>query len=308
MTSLDLSGNNLTSIKLPNSSSLKILSLYQNQLSSINLSPAPNITNLDISDNNLTSIDLSTTSNISKVNVSYNHLTKLDLQSNSNITQLYSSNNNISNFISPTNYSSNSRFDLSHQLISYDNISNVDRSALFINPVKYNHDNLLPDSISNNGTYDDHLIYWSELPADISSLFFKFNLQKGKIQYSGKVNLNLIDVSSQPTNVIPDLNFKQVLNRQLGKSDLYSPVTSKEIAAFTIIYAYDKGIKSAQGIEHATNLEQLNLTSINFGDIKAIENLDLSNNNIAEIDIYNMTNINIVNLQKKRTNKYKFIQ
>lgn len=302
LTYLDLSGNNLISIKLPNSTSLKSLYIYENQLTSIDLSNLPSLINLDISDNNITTIDLSLNLKLSKINLSYNQLSKLDLQSNSAINQLYASNNKIANFISPDKQNTNARFDISNQMVSYDNISNVNRSALFINPVKYNQESVDPDSISNNGNYDEDMIGWSELPADISSVFFKFDLQQGKLNYSGKVSLNLVDGSSQPTNVIPDLNFKQVLNRQLANYDLYAPISSTEMAAFTSIYAYDKNIQSAQGIEHATNLEQLNLSSNQLTTIDISHNtklvrVELDFNKLDGIDISKNTKLDYLSLQ-----------
>ncbi|MCQ2528011.1 MAG: DUF4214 domain-containing protein [Saccharofermentans sp.] len=118
LTSIDVSGNELTgldlskntklkyvransnqymsSLKLPNSSSLTEVYVYFNSLSSVDLSGCPNLDILEIYQNNLTSLNVSACKNITWIRCFRNNLTSLDISQNSKLSVLECYGNSIS--------------------------------------------------------------------------------------------------------------------------------------------------------------------------------------------------------------------
>ena len=131
---------------------------------------------------------------------------------------------------------------------------------------------------------------------------------------------------------IPDANLRAVIADSLGKAR-GAPITRAEMATLTRIDAPNKGIRNLTGLEHATNLQTLelgrvrvndewvnsndisnlsplsnltNLTSLSLGsnsisDISALSNLTnltwlfLSNNSISDISaLSNLTNLTVL--------------
>ena len=87
-TSLDCSGNGITSIDLSNNSKLEKLHCGSNKLTSLDLSNNSGLTNLLCPDNQFTSLVLPQNSKITQLNCEWNKLTELDLSKQRKLTDL----------------------------------------------------------------------------------------------------------------------------------------------------------------------------------------------------------------------------
>ena len=95
LTTLDCSGNNLTSLDLSKNTNLGILTCSGNNLKSLDLSKNIKLSQLDCRVNNLTSLDLSKNTNLEILDCNKNNLTSLDLSKNIKLSQLTCSGNNL---------------------------------------------------------------------------------------------------------------------------------------------------------------------------------------------------------------------
>ena len=111
---------------------------------------------------------------------------------------------------------------------------------------------------------------------------------------------------------IPDANLRAVIADSLDKAS-GAPITRAEMATLTRIDAPNKGIRNLTGLEHATNLQWLNLgiepvnnQLVNSNDISNLSSLsnltnlrllDISGNSISNISpLSNLTNLIYLNL------------
>ena len=106
---------------------------------------------------------------------------------------------------------------------------------------------------------------------------------------------------------IPDANLRAVIADSLGNARNAS-ITRAEMATLTRIDAYNKGIRSLTGLEHATNLQRLDLGYVRVNDelvnsndisnlsplsnLTKLTSLSLSDNSISDISaLSNLTNL-----------------
>ena len=80
---------------------------------------------------------------------------------------------------------------------------------------------------------------------------------------------------------IPDANLRAVIADSLGKTS-GEAITTAEMATLTSLVAHNKGIRDLTGLEHATNLEVLNLDDNSISDISALSGLT----NLIELYLY----------------------
>ena len=111
---------------------------------------------------------------------------------------------------------------------------------------------------------------------------------------------------------IPDANLRAVIADSLGKAR-NAPITRAEMATLTRLDAYNKGIRSLTGLEHATNLQRLDLGYVRVNDelvnsndisnlsplsnLTKLTSLSLSDNSISDISaLSNLTNLTWLDL------------
>lgn len=97
ITSLNCSGNNLTTLDVSQNTSLTSLDCSGNNLTTIDISQNTALTNFDCSENNLTTLDVSLNTSLTSLDCSGNSLTTLDVSKNTSLTSLKCSNNLLSN-------------------------------------------------------------------------------------------------------------------------------------------------------------------------------------------------------------------
>ena len=95
LTSLGVSGNQLTSLDVSANTALTSLDVGANQLTSLDVSGCTALTSLYVSDNQLTSLDVSGCTALTSLNVRNNQLTSLDVSANAALESLYVSNNQL---------------------------------------------------------------------------------------------------------------------------------------------------------------------------------------------------------------------
>ena len=97
VTELNCSWNQLTSLDVSGSSSLRTLDCSDNQLTSLNVSKNTALTELSCCNNQLTSLDVSKNTALTQLDCSKNQLTSLDLSQNAALATLWCSDNQLTN-------------------------------------------------------------------------------------------------------------------------------------------------------------------------------------------------------------------
>jgi Leucine-rich repeat (LRR) protein len=95
LTTLDCSGNRMTSLSLNKNKRLKELDCSDNKLTSLNVSKNTKLTTLDCSGNSLKSLNVSNNSKLSKLDCHDNSLTSLDVSKNLSLEKLNCSDNKL---------------------------------------------------------------------------------------------------------------------------------------------------------------------------------------------------------------------
>ena len=106
---------------------------------------------------------------------------------------------------------------------------------------------------------------------------------------------------AQPVE-IPDPNLEKVIREELQLSDNV-PITQQEMLRLTWLPTHDKGIIDLIGLEHATNLQSLDLGGNQITDIRPLANLiqltwlSLWHNHVADITpLANLTKLKTLDL------------
>ena len=116
-------------------------------------------------------------------------------------------------------------------------------------------------------------------------------------------NSRAVTVQSDPRAVtLLDANLRAAIEAALGKAS-NAPITRDEMASLTFLEVREKGISDLTGLETATNLETLWLSSNNIADISALAGLSkltrlgLQLNSIADISaLSGLTNLTFLKL------------
>ncbi len=114
--------------------------------------------------------------------------------------------------------------------------------------------------------------------------FIAFNsnqdIYKAEIQFGS---------GGEPILTIPDHKLNLAIGHSLGKKGIVPSITSSEMATLRTFNASNKDISDLTGLEHATNLTELNLTSNRIVDITPLTSLtnltrlSLGGNNISDL-------------------------
>ncbi len=95
LSTLDCSGNSLSSLNVSNNAELTVLDCANNGISTLDVSNNTLLTNLDCSGNNISTLDLTTNSALTVLDCSSCQLTTLDVSMLTNLTKLYCFSNSI---------------------------------------------------------------------------------------------------------------------------------------------------------------------------------------------------------------------
>ena len=107
----------------------------------------------------------------------------------------------------------------------------------------------------------------------------------------GLASLTQIGLAQAPANspvTIPDANLRAAIVEALGKPN-DAQLTASDMLALTKLIAHDADVRELTGLEHARNLENLNLYNSSLSDISALSELTklkylyLQNNNISDV-------------------------
>ena len=111
-----------------------------------------------------------------------------------------------------------------------------------------------------------------------------------------------VDLASAQIVDIPDPNLRAVIEEGLGKS-AGATITVVEMAGLTHLFGFDSHIRDLTGLEPATNLEMLFLSSNAISDISPLagltklQDLDLDSNALTDISalsgLTNLTNLHL---------------
>lgn len=289
----------------------KIVSLSAN-LSNISdttgIEYAINLEHLSLSTNNISSINLSKNTKLLSLNLRNNYLTEIDLSKNKNLTEVFLQNNNISN-LNVEGLENLTKIMATNQSIVLDDIIVKDFALTYKNNVLLNGNLVDINSISNSGTYSVPNVSWSNLSKLLNNVSYRFDetITEGvssadSKSFSGKVTLNITfeQTGQENDNVIPDINLKNAINKQLGRSN-DNDVTVGDMKMLTTLYATGIEISNTTGLEHGTNikylyLDQNNISQIDLSKLTKLEALDLSSNNLTDIDLSNNLNLNSLSL------------
>ncbi len=252
---LDFSSNQLTKIDVRSNTALEILDFGSNQFTEIDLSSNTALEILDFGSNQITEIDVSDLIALTSLTCNSNGLTGLDLSVNGNLTSV----NIASNQLTTLHVNNGNNAILS----SFNATNNPDLSCIEVDdPTQAN---------SGTGVYSS----W-QVDANAS--------------YSENCHYN--------ETYVPDDAFEQALKElgydHSGTEPLDDYVPTSRINSITNLSIRNKGISDLTGIEDFVELITLNcenniLTSLNFSNNLALENLICSSNQLSNLEISSNT-------------------
>ena len=335
-----MAGNNLSKIDLSKNTALTSLELAGNNLSKIDLSKNAALTYLNLGWNNISNIDLSKNTELIGLGLDKNNLSKIDLSKNTALTGLILSDNEVSN-IDLSKNTELTKLDLEHNSLSsiklYDNF-NISELKNAIKNQKTYQTNLDFGSNRIIKLTKDYKYYYSDkivIPSEVDIQTFIDNLGLQNLTSkvfnndeevsSGKVKENYIlklyyedkAIDSVPIIIFENSAFddkvfyKAVVDAYNSENKTSLPyttnLTDEQLKSIkSVSYNGNKKsdsekIKSTKGIEKLTSLKDLNLSNNNISNIDlskntSLKDLNLSNNNISNIDLSKNTSLTELNL------------
>ena len=262
LTTLDLHGNNLTSIDLRSNKSLTYLSLDNNQLTSIDLSSNKSLTYLYLRYNQLTSVNLSNNTSLTDLYLSSNQLASIDLSNNTALKYVYLNSNQLTN-IDVSKNTSLTTLDLSdNQLASIDLSNNTSLTALGLN------DNKLTSIDVRSNTALTRL---DLMRNQLTSIDVRSNTSLTALGLNGN-KLTSIDLSNNTT-----LTYLGLVDNKLTSIDLSNNTSLTDL-----------------------NLGRNQLTSIDLSNNTSLTNLGLNGNKLTSIDLSNNTSLTDLGLKDNK--------
>ena len=327
LTSLELAGNNLSKIDLSKNTALTSLELAGNNLSKIDLSKNAALTYLNLGWNNISNIDLSKNTELIGLGLDKNNLSKIDLSKNTALTGLILSDNEVSN-IDLSKNTELTKLDLEHNSLSsiklYDNF-NISELKNAIKNQKTYQTNLDFGSNRIIKLTKDYKYYYSDkivIPSEVDIQTFIDNLGLQNLTSkvfnndeevsSGKVKENYIlklyyedkAIDSVPIIIFENSAFddkvfyKAVVDAYNSENKTSLPyttnLTDEQLKSIkSVSYNGNKKsdsekIKSTKGIEKLTSLKDLNLSNNNISNIDLSKNTSLTELNLAANNISNI--------------------
>ena len=335
LTELDLFYNKISNIDLSKNTALTSLELAGNNLSKIDLSKNAALTYLNLGWNNISNIDLSKNTELIGLGLDKNNLSKIDLSKNTALTGLILSDNEISN-IDLSKNTELTKLDLEHNSLSsiklYDNF-NISELKNAIKNQKTYQTNLDFGSNRIIKLTKDYKYYYSDkivIPSEVDIQTFIDNLGLQNLTSkvfnndeevsSGKVKENYIlklyyedkKIDSVPIIIFENSAFddkvfyKAVVDAYNSENKTSLPyttnLTDEQLKSIkSVSYNGNKKsdsekIKSTKGIEKLTSLKDLNLSNNNISNIDLSQNTSLTelwlcDNEISNIDLSKNTSL-----------------
>lgn len=258
LTSLNCSGNQLTTLDMSKNTELKILDCQRNKLITLDVSKNTALTTLGCGTNQLTSLDLSKNTALTSLKCYNNQLTTLDVSKNTKLVNLYYYRNQI-------------RGKGMEALV--ESLPTVNESTLYILREDLADDN---NEITTTHVTTAKAKGWKVM---------KYNLETKQFEdYAG-----IFAVHINATN-FPDANFRAYVSDPSIDLDESGYLTEAEIAAVTEMSAAMKDISNLKGIEHFTALTSLDclgnkLTSLDLSKNTALTKLICTGNQLSELDV-----------------------
>ncbi|RLD83512.1 MAG: hypothetical protein DRJ10_03340, partial [Bacteroidetes bacterium] len=252
---LDFSSNQLTKIDVSNNTALEVLDFSSNQFTEIDLSSNTALEILDFSSNQFTEIDVSNLMALTSLTCNSNGLTGLDLSNNGNLTSVNMASNQLT-----TLYVNNGNNNI---LTAFNATNNPDLGCIEVDD----------PAMANSGT----------------GVYASWQTDTG-ISFSENCHYN--------QTYVPDDAFEQALKElgydNSGTEPLDDYVPTSRINSITNLSIRNKGISDLTGIEDFDGLITLNcsnnlLTSLDFSENLALENLICSANQLSNLEISSNT-------------------
>ena len=257
LTRLDASNKGIRSLTgLEHATNLQRLNLWYNSISDVSaLSSLTNLTWLRLSSNSLSDISvLSNLTNLTELHLGGTSLSDISALSNlTNLTTLWLDNNSLSD------------------ISALANLTNLTDLFLYNNSIS----DLAP-LVANTGLDSGDVVDVRNNPLSATSINTHIPTLQGR---------GVEVVFDTPPVTIPDAALRAVIANALGKASGAS-ITTTEMATLTRLDASNKGIRSLTGLEHATNLQWLDL-GVDF-----VNNVLVNSNDISNLSpLSNLTNL-----------------
>lgn len=310
----------IETIDLSNNPALKRLSITGNKIEQIDLSTNLLLEELNLQTNQLINIDLSNNVNLERLNLKNNLITTLDLSSNTKLTHINLQNNklnslNLSNIDYTKLFSPNIEDNPDLYCVT---VSDVD--AAFQRFKNYIHKDLqtgfsLDCSATTNvpdAEFEQALIDLGYDSGAIDGKFFTGNVSAVSNLYLGDNNISdltgieafykLITLTLDNNNLaslditsLPELTFLSIKDNPTT-----SIITNNDLLDYlkidnTNVTSLD--LSNNQKLRTAVIENNTSLTSINFGSISSIEELELNDNKLSSLEIQNGIELEILEVE-----------
>ena len=270
ITSLNIQGNNVTTLNMGTNTSILDIQTKNNNISTLDISGCPNLTNAQFSNNALQTVDFSNNLAITEVNIKGNPLNSIDVSMLTNLTRFVIKNN--TGTLTELDVSQNTNlvdFDANNSGLLYINVKNGNNTNFTVFNVLTNSLNCIMVDDTAWSTAN-----WTNIDAGIS--------------FKEECYVAIPDTNFETKLIALGLDSDNTINQRI-KIDDAEAVTGTLNVRFSTI-------NDLTGIEGFTNISTLlcdynNLTALNMGNNTTITELRASENSITSLDITGCLNL-----------------
>ena len=305
LTSLGVSGNQLTSLDVSANTALTSLDVGANQLTSLDVSGCTALTSLYVSDNQLTSLDVSANAALESLYVSNNQLTSLDVSTNTALKSLEVGGNQLTSLDVSANAALESLYVSNNQLTSLDVSDHTALTSLDVSGI-YNDDGNKLALLDVSGctalkSLDASNTQLTSLDVSgctaLTSLKVS-NTQLTSLDMSANTALESLDVSSDQ---LMSLNVSK--NTALTKLSVYSKQLSDlDLSNCTALTKLDASSSQLTSLDLSKNTALKELT-LNYAQLTSL-NLS-ANTELTQLWVYD-TQLTTLDLSKNTALTYLF--
>ena len=297
LTTLDCGGNQLTSLDVSKNTALEYLGCYGNQLTDLDVSKNTSLATLSCGNNQLTTLDVSMNTTLNYLHCGVNQLARLNVLNNKALTDLDCQNNLLSNLDVSKNTALTRLFCSGNQLTSLDVSKNAALTELSCYRNRINEE-AMTSLIGSLPIQEHAFLYAIKLDDDTEGnvcTIEQVKAAKGKgwqvmVPYMwGFVEYeNYERVIAINEKYFPDENFRNFLSQQNYGRDGW--ITKEEINIIDNINVKERNIASLKGIEHFTELTELDCSGNSLIDLDVSKNTALKtlicfNNQLTNLDV-----------------------
>ncbi len=290
LTNLYLGSNNISSIDVSKNTALTNLYLSYNNISSIDVSKNTALTSLSLSNNNISSIDVSKNTALTSLNLPNNNISSIDVSKNTALTDLSLYNNNISSIDVSKNTALES-LNLGNYYSGGNNISSIDVSQnTGLRGLRLANNNISSIDVSQNTA----LTYLDLTDNNLKNIDISKNTALEEI-YLNNNDLESIDVSNG-SGFIHDLELN-------GNNNLKS-INLSNVEIFYGTFSFNEGSLETFIAKNSSfynlDLSNNNLSNIDLGGNEVLSDINLTNNNLNSIDLSTNPNVKKLNLSNNK--------